>query len=129
MGTKIGILGHNGAGKTSLIKLIMQELEPVSGKCLLPNAVDVGFFAQHHVDILNLNETPLQYLKKCFPEATLQGTFAKRSLRHQPGEGHEEDWPAVRRGEVEGCLCHPYLGESARPHYGRADEPLGLGHH
>jgi len=77
MGTKIGILGHNGAGKSSLIKLIMQELEPVHGKCLLPNAVQVGFFAQHHVDILNLNETPLQYLKKCFPDATLQGTFAK----------------------------------------------------
>jgi len=77
MGTKIGILGHNGAGKSSLVKLIMQELEPVSGKAILPNAVDVGFFAQHHVDILNLNVTPLVYLKKCFPDATLQQTFAK----------------------------------------------------
>jgi len=77
VGTKIGILGANGAGKSTLIKLIMQELEPVKGKCFMPNAVDVGFFAQHHVDILNMNDTPLQYLKKCFPDATLQQTFAK----------------------------------------------------
>merc|ERR1719334_930270 len=76
-GTKIGILGANGAGKSTIIKLIMQELEPVKGKCHMPNAVDVGFFAQHHVDILNLNDTPLQYLKKCFPDATLQQSFAK----------------------------------------------------
>jgi len=77
MGTKIGILGANGAGKTSLIKLIMQELEPVEGKAILPNAVNVGFFAQHHVDILNLNDTPLEYLKKCFPDATRQQTYAR----------------------------------------------------
>eukprot|EP00497_Spongosphaera_streptacantha_P001653 TRINITY_DN220_c0_g1_i1.p1 TRINITY_DN220_c0_g1~~TRINITY_DN220_c0_g1_i1.p1 ORF type:complete len:475 (+),score=110.86 TRINITY_DN220_c0_g1_i1:184-1608(+) len=77
VGTKIGILGANGAGKSTIIKLIMQELEPVVGKCHMPNAVDVGFFAQHHVDILDLNVTPLQYLKKCFPDATLQQSFAK----------------------------------------------------
>jgi len=77
IGTKIGILGANGAGKTSLIKLIMQELEPVVGRCILPNAVNVGFFAQHHVDILNLNDTPLEYLKKCFPDATRQQTYGR----------------------------------------------------
>jgi len=76
-GEKVGFLGANGAGKSTLIKLIMKELNPVKGKCYVPNAVSIGFFAQHHVDTLNMNMTPVEYLKVCFPTATLQSRFAK----------------------------------------------------
>jgi len=76
-GEKVGFLGANGAGKSTLVKLIMKQLQPVKGKCYVPNAVSVGFFAQHHVDTLNMNMTPVDYLKVCFPEAELQSRFAK----------------------------------------------------
>jgi len=76
-GEKVGFLGANGAGKSTLIKLIMKELNAVKGKCYVPNAVSIGFFAQHHVDTLNMNMTPVEYLKVCFPTATLQSRFAK----------------------------------------------------
>jgi len=76
-GQKVGFLGANGAGKSTLIKLIMKELTAVKGKCYVPNAVSIGFFAQHHVDTLNMNMTPVEYLKVCFPAATLQARFAK----------------------------------------------------
>merc|ERR1719461_2489809 len=55
----------------------MSELEPVIGKAFVPNAVQIGFFAQHHVEVLNLNDTPLEYLKKCFPDASIQQCYAK----------------------------------------------------
>jgi len=76
-GEKVGFLGANGAGKSTLIKLIMKELTAVKGKCYVPNAVQIGFFAQHHVDTLNMNMTPVEYLKVCFPTATLQARYAK----------------------------------------------------
>jgi len=76
-GEKIGFLGANGAGKSTLVRMIMKELGPVEGKCYVPNAVKVGFFAQHHIETLDLNMTAIDYLKKCFPDATLQQRFAR----------------------------------------------------
>jgi len=76
-GEKVGFLGANGAGKSTLVRLILKELSPIKGKCYVPNAVSIGFFAQHHVDTLNMNMTPIEYLKVCFPDATLQSRFAK----------------------------------------------------
>jgi len=76
-GEKVGFLGANGAGKSTLVKLIMKQLLPVNGKCYVPNAVSIGFFAQHHVDTLNMNMTPVEYLKVCFPKAELQARYAK----------------------------------------------------
>merc|ERR1719320_1080442 len=55
----------------------LKQLQPVKGKCYVPNSVSIGFFAQHHVDTLNMNMTPIEYLKVCFPDATLQSRFAK----------------------------------------------------
>jgi len=76
-GEKVGFLGANGAGKSTLVSLIMKQFQPVEGKCYVPNAVSIGYFAQHHVDTLNMNMTPVDYLKVCFPEAGLQSRFAK----------------------------------------------------
>merc|ERR1719193_2789233 len=76
-GEKVGFLGANGAGKSTLVKLIMKQLQPVKGKCYVPNSVQVGFFAQHHVETLNMNMTPVEYLKVCFPKAELQSRYAK----------------------------------------------------
>merc|ERR1712060_73577 len=76
-GQKVGFLGANGAGKSTLVKLIMKQLQPVEGKCYVPNAVHVGFFAQHHVETLNMNMTPVEYLKVCFPKAELQSRYSK----------------------------------------------------
>ena len=71
-GDKIGILGANGAGKSTLIKLIMQELDPVLGTCYMPNAVQHGYFAQHHLESLDYSLTPLECLKKEFGSGVTQ---------------------------------------------------------
>ena len=79
-GDKVGILGANGAGKSTLIKLIMQELQPVLGTAYLPNGVEHGYFAQHHLEALDYNLTPIEALKKEFGRhgaVTLQQIYAQ----------------------------------------------------
>lgn len=77
MGTKIGVIGANGAGKSTLLKLIMKELKPLEGKCFMRNEVTHGYFAQHHLETIDLDATPLQFLRAEFPNTSLQDCFAR----------------------------------------------------
>jgi ATP-binding cassette, subfamily F, member 3 len=61
-GERIGLLGMNGAGKSTLIKAICGELKPLSGIIETPTGINVGYFAQHQVDFLPLDESPLMLL-------------------------------------------------------------------
>eukprot|EP01083_Nonionella_stella_P009443 27208_1 len=70
-GDKVGILGANGAGKSTLIKLITGKLNALFGSAHLSNAVQIGYFSQHHVDDLDLNLTPLEQLEKEFGSANI----------------------------------------------------------
>jgi ATP-binding cassette subfamily F protein 3 len=56
-GQKLALVGPNGAGKSTLLKAILGELPPLSGTATLGANVDVAYFAQHHVDALDLNRT------------------------------------------------------------------------
>ncbi len=62
-GERIAILGPNGAGKSSFIKLLAGELAPAKGECHISSGLKIGYFAQHQVDHLNLEESPLEHLK------------------------------------------------------------------
>jgi ATPase subunit of ABC transporter with duplicated ATPase domains len=77
MGTKIGVIGANGAGKSTLLKLIMKELNPLEGKCFMRNEVTHGYFAQHHLETIDLEATPLQFLRSEFPNTSLQDCFQR----------------------------------------------------
>lgn len=61
---RIAILGPNGAGKSSLIKLLAGELMPLAGKCERGPGLKIGYFAQHQVDKLHLDESPLMHLRR-----------------------------------------------------------------
>jgi ATP-binding cassette subfamily F protein 3 len=65
---RIGILGPNGAGKSSLIKLLAGEINPATGKYETSSGLKIGYFAQHQVDQLNLDESPIYHLKIHAPE-------------------------------------------------------------
>lgn len=72
MGSRFAIVGPNGIGKTTLLKLINGELEPTTGTVNRSGKVRMVTFSQHHVDGLDLSLTPLQYLAKQFPNNTEQ---------------------------------------------------------
>jgi ATP-binding cassette subfamily F protein 3 len=64
---RIGLLGPNGAGKSTLIKLMAGELSPLSGIKECGNGLRIGYFAQHQIDHLDLDKTPLDHLSRLAP--------------------------------------------------------------
>jgi ATP-binding cassette subfamily F protein 3 len=71
-GDRIGILGVNGAGKSTLIKAISGDLAPQAGELLRGQGLAIGYFAQHQLDQLRTDETPLAHLRRLAPEAREQ---------------------------------------------------------
>lgn len=60
---RIAILGPNGAGKSSLIKLLAGEILPASGVREVGSGLCIGYFDQHQVDRLHLDETPMEHMR------------------------------------------------------------------
>ncbi|MFL6672079.1 MAG: ATP-binding cassette domain-containing protein, partial [Massilia sp.] len=67
IGQRIGLLGVNGAGKSTLIKTIAAELAPLAGTATLGKGLSIGYFAQHQVEMLRHDESPLWHLMKIAP--------------------------------------------------------------
>jgi len=63
-GARIGLLGRNGAGKTTLVKLLAGQLALLSGERGEGKDLRVGYFAQHTLEVLRLDETPLQHMQR-----------------------------------------------------------------
>mgnify|MGYP001144658108 CR=1 FL=1 len=67
-GSRIGLLGRNGAGKSTLIKLLAGELNPVKGEIGLAKGIKLGYFAQHQLEFLRADESPIQHLARLAPQ-------------------------------------------------------------
>jgi ATP-binding cassette subfamily F protein 3 len=71
-GQRIGLLGINGAGKSTLIKTIAGELPPLSGDARFGKGLAIGYFAQHQVEMLRHDESPLWHLARIAPDVREQ---------------------------------------------------------
>ena len=71
-GARIGLLGRNGAGKSTLVKLLSGELSPMKGMYETNPGLNIGYFAQHQLEFLSLDDTPLQHLARLAPNAKEQ---------------------------------------------------------
>ena len=69
-GDRIGLLGHNGAGKSTLIKLLSGELKALSGEYISAKELNIGYFAQHQLEQLDFEASPLLHLQRLDPKAT-----------------------------------------------------------
>ncbi len=76
---RIALLGKNGQGKSTLSKLLSDRLPLMSGKATRSTKLRIGYFAQHQVDELHIDETPLQHLQSLRPgvmQSKLRATLA-----------------------------------------------------
>lgn len=71
-GDRLGLLGPNGAGKSTLIKLLAGELPALSGKIEPATTLKIGYFAQHHLEQLHLDESPINHLQRLDPQRSAQ---------------------------------------------------------
>jgi ATP-binding cassette, subfamily F, member 3 len=65
---RIALLGRNGEGKSTLSKLLAGKLQPAEGKFSRSSKLRIGYFAQHQVDELHIDETPLQHIQRLRPD-------------------------------------------------------------
>lgn len=65
--SRIAMVGPNGIGKSTILKLIAGELQPSSGTVFRSAKVRIAVFSQHHVDGLDLTSNPLLYMMRCYP--------------------------------------------------------------
>jgi ATP-binding cassette, subfamily F, member 3 len=68
--SRIGIVGPNGAGKTTALKLLIGKLQPSAGLISSHSRLRIGFFAQHHVDALDLTMSAVSFMAKNYPGRT-----------------------------------------------------------
>ncbi len=86
-GARIGLLGPNGAGKSTLVKAMVAELPLLSGTRLISEHTRIGYFAQHQVDHLDIQATPLLMMQRLSPKTdeltfrTFLGGFGFRGDR------------------------------------------------
>jgi ATP-binding cassette subfamily F protein 3 len=71
-GSRIGLLGRNGTGKSTLIKLLSGELKQQGGELSYSQGIKIGYFAQHQLETLHPEETPLQHMMQIAPKHTEQ---------------------------------------------------------
>ncbi|WP_417728415.1 ABC-F family ATP-binding cassette domain-containing protein [Roseovarius sp.] len=67
---RIALLGRNGEGKSTLSKLLAGKLQPLEGQIHKASKLRVGYFAQHQVEELHLDETPIDHIRRMRPTET-----------------------------------------------------------
>jgi len=65
--SRIALVGPNGAGKSTLLKLMLKDIEPTEGEVKRSGKLRIGHYNQHSESVLNLELTPLQFLKELYP--------------------------------------------------------------
>ena len=71
-GARFGLLGVNGSGKSTFIKALSGSLKPQNGQIIRSDKLNIGYFAQHQLDTLRDDQSPVWHIQKLSPEAREQ---------------------------------------------------------
>jgi ATP-binding cassette subfamily F protein 3 len=82
-GQRIGILGANGQGKSTLVKTVARTLTPIGGEITEGKGLNIGYFAQQELDVLRPADTPLDHMITMVREMTAAGRIAGQATREQ----------------------------------------------
>lgn len=123
--SRIIFVGENGNGKTSLVKLLLGELQPTAGKVTVNRGARICLVNQHHADQLDLTMSPLEYMLRKFPgDSSNDHEQALRSHLAECGV------PTLQQGVIAGSLSGGQRSRVAmaavsweKPHILVMDEP------
>jgi ATP-binding cassette subfamily F protein 3 len=118
---RIGLLGVNGAGKSTFAKLVAGALDVESGTLLRSSRLKVGWFHQHQIEAMDPSDTPLEIIRRAMPQSS---EAQRRSKLAQFGLGHEKVETTVANlsgGERARLLLNMVAMEA--PHLLILDEP------
>jgi len=82
-GQRIGILGANGQGKSTLVKTVARALAPIQGEMTEGKGLNIGYFAQQELDVLRPADTPLEHMIQLAKEVTAAGKISGQQTREQ----------------------------------------------
>jgi ATP-binding cassette subfamily F protein 3 len=82
-GQRIGILGANGQGKSTLVKTIARDLQAIGGDMTEGKGLNIGYFAQQELDVLHPADNPLQHMIDLCKKLTADGKLAGQATREQ----------------------------------------------
>ncbi|AET03727.1 ABC transporter family F protein PpABCF protein [Medicago truncatula] len=125
MGTRVAIVGPNGAGKSTLLNLLAGDLVPSEGEVRRSQKLRIGRYSQHFVDLLTMDETPVQYLLRLHPDQ--EGLSKQEAVRAKLGKyglpSHNHLTPIVKlSGGQKARVVFTSISMS-RPHILLLDEP------
>ena len=118
---RIGLLGANGNGKSTFAKLLAQRLEVMAGEMWQSSKLRVAFVAQHQIDDLEADETPLTHVRRIMPDAS---DAAVRGLAAKLGFGPQKvETPVLNLSGGEKTRLLIGLAAQSKPHLLILDEP------
>ncbi|CAK9157430.1 unnamed protein product [Ilex paraguariensis] len=125
MGTRVAIVGPNGAGKSTLLNLLAGDLVPNVGEVRRSQKLRIGRYSQHFIDLLTMDETPVQYLLRLHPDQ--EGPSKQEAVRAKLGKfglpGHNHTTPIAKlSGGQKSRVVFTSISMS-NPHILLLDEP------
>ncbi|MEZ5663234.1 MAG: ATP-binding cassette domain-containing protein [Burkholderiaceae bacterium] len=82
-GQRIGILGANGQGKSTVVKTVAHVLQPLAGQITEGKGLNIGYFAQQELDVLRPDEHPLQHMIRLARDVEASGRLLGQATREQ----------------------------------------------
>ena len=100
---RIGLLGVNGAGKSTFAKMVAGALQPLAGQMHRDRRIKVGWFHQHQIEALDPDDTPLEIIRRAMPESSEARAAPSSRSSASASTSRRRPSPTCRAASGRGC--------------------------